>query len=84
VKADPAPTVEEMRGGREGYPERRREATKAAIARLFQEHPEYRGRRVGQITCRLVSYLSPDFPRGPDGVPKDTEVEAILDGVRAA
>ncbi len=83
VKADPAPTVEEMRKAREGYPERRRGAIKAAIARLFREHPEYRGRRVGQITCRLVSYLSPDFPRGPDGMPKDAEVEEILDGTAA-
>ena len=39
--------------------------------------------RAGQITCRLAFYLAPDFPRGPDGVPKDSEVEAILDGVAA-
>ena len=84
VKADPAPSQGKMRETREGYPERRRKAIGAAIARLFREHPEYRGRRVGQITCRLLSCISPDFPRGPDGVPKDAEVEAILDGERAA
>jgi hypothetical protein len=84
VTANAAPSQEEMQDFRESYPERRRAAIKAALARLFQEHPEYRGRRVGQITCGLASYLSPDFPRGPDGVPKDAEVEAILDGERAA
>lgn len=74
-----------MRETREGYPERRRKAIEAAITRLFREYPEYRDRRVGQITCRLVSYISSaDFPRGPDGAPKDAEVEAILDGVEAA
>ena len=83
VKLDPAPSEEEMREHRESQPERRRGAIKAAISRLFQEHPEYRGRRAGQITCRLISYLSPDFPRGPDGAPKDAEVEAILDGAAA-
>jgi hypothetical protein len=83
AKAEPAPSQEEMRETRESYPERRREAIKAAIARLFQERPEYRGRRAGQITCRLAFYFSPDFPRGPDGMPKDAEVEAILDGAAA-
>jgi hypothetical protein len=79
-KPDRSPSQEEMQATRESYPERRREAIEAAITRLFREHPEYRGRRAGQITCRLVSYLSEDFPRGPDGVPKDAEVETILDG----
>jgi hypothetical protein len=83
VKADPAPSQEEMRQTRESYPERRREAIKAAIARLFQERPEFRGRRAGQITCRLAFYFSPDFPRGRDGMPKDAEVESILDGAAA-
>ncbi len=83
VKAEPAPTADEMRETRESYPERRREAIKAALSRLFQEQPEYRGRRAGQITCRLAFYFSPDFPRGPDGMPKDAEVEAILDGAAA-
>jgi hypothetical protein len=83
VKAEPAPSQEEMRETRESYPERRREAIKAALARLFQERPEYRGRRAGQITCRLAFYFSPDFPRGRDGMPKDAEVEAILDGAAA-
>jgi hypothetical protein len=82
VKAEPAPTADEMRETRESYPERRREAIKAALARLFREQPEYRGRRAGQITCRLAFYFSPDFPRGlgDPGMPKDAEVEAILDG----
>jgi putative DNA primase/helicase len=85
VKANPAPSQEEMRETRESYPERRREAIKAAIARLFQERPEYRGCRAGQITCRLAFYFSPDFPRGlgDPGMPKDAEVEAILDGAAA-
>jgi hypothetical protein len=84
VKTNAAPSHEEMQDFREGYLERRRGAIKAALAQLFHENPEYRGRRVGQITCGLASYLSPDFSRGPDGVPKDVEVEAILDGECAA
>src|SRR5829696_1383924 len=81
VKAEPVPTEEQMRQRRENYPERRRAAIEGLIARLFAEHPEYRGRRVGQITARLVHYLGTDFPRGDLGAPKDAEVEAILDGV---
>lgn len=84
VEADPAPSEEEMRDFGESYPERRREAIGAALVRLFQEPPECRGRRAGQVACRLVFYLPEDFPRGPDGAPKDAEVEAILDGERAA
>jgi len=83
VRPEPAPSQEEMRETRESYPERRREAIKAALARLFQEQPEYRGRRAGQITCRLAFYFSPDFPRGRDGTPKDAEVEEIMDGTAA-
>ncbi len=83
IKADPAPSEEEMRGHRESAPDRRRQAVEAAIARLFREQPEYRGRRVGQITCRLMFYLPDDFPRGDIGAPKDAEVEAILDGAAA-
>ena len=71
-----------MRERREGAPERRRGAIEGAIARLFRERPEYRGRRVGQITCALVTYglVPDDFPRGvpPGGPPKDREVAAIL------
>ncbi len=83
AKAEPAPSQEEMRETRESYPERRREAIKAALARLFREHPEYRGGRAGQITCRLAFYFPPDFPRGRDGTPKDAEVEEIMDGTAA-
>jgi Bifunctional DNA primase/polymerase, N-terminal/Primase C terminal 1 (PriCT-1) len=83
VKPDRAPTEDEMQEHREATPQDRREAIKAAIARLFAEKPEYRGRRPGQVTCQLVNYLAPDFPRGPDGLPKDAEVEAILDGEAA-
>jgi hypothetical protein len=83
VRPEPAPSQEEMRETRESYPERRREAIKAALARLFREQPEYRGRRAGQITCRLAFYFSPDFPRGRDGMPKDAEVEEIMDGTAA-
>jgi hypothetical protein len=83
VKADPAPSEEEMREARESFSARRREAIEAAIAQLFREHPEYRGKRVGQITCQLMFYLPDDFLRGSIGAPKDAEVEAILDGVAA-
>jgi hypothetical protein len=83
VRADKAPTEEEMRARREAAPENRREAIRQAIARLFHERPEYRDRRVGQITCALVNYLDPEFPRGSDGVPKDHEVEELLEGVAA-
>ncbi len=83
VKVDTAPSEDEMREARESHPDRRREAIKAAIATLFQQHPEYRGRRAGQITCRLMFFLPDDFPRGELGAPKDAEVEAILDGAAA-
>jgi hypothetical protein len=81
VKPGRAPTEEEMQARREAAPGDRQDAIKAAIARLFAEKPEYRGRRAGQITCALQ--LPPDFPRGPDGYPKDAEVEAILRGAAA-
>jgi len=81
--ADEAPAEDEMRAHRDGYAERRRQAIEEAIARLFQERPEFRGRRVGQITCAIARYIGPDFPRGQDGYPKDAEVEAILSGKAA-
>jgi Domain of unknown function (DUF3854) len=83
VKADEAPAEDEMRDRREGYAERRRQYIAAAIARLFAERPEYRTRRAGQVTCALINYIGPDFPRGQDGAPKDPEVEAILEGAAA-
>jgi Domain of unknown function (DUF3854) len=84
VKADKAPAEDEMRGRREGGPGRRREAIEAAIAELFRERPEYRGRRAGQIVCAIVQdYLGEDFPRGLEGPPKDAEVKAILEGMAA-
>jgi Bifunctional DNA primase/polymerase, N-terminal/Primase C terminal 1 (PriCT-1) len=78
---DSAPTERELARIREDYPERRRRAIERAIAELFRERPEYRGRRAGQVVCALK--LPPDFPRGRDGAPKDAEVEEILAG-RAA
>jgi hypothetical protein len=63
--------------------ERRRQCIVEAIALLFAEKPIYREMRVGQITCALINYLGPDFPRGQDGAPKDAEVEAILEGAAA-
>jgi FaeA-like protein len=78
---EPAPFEREMRDLREGYPARRKGAIEVALARLFAARPEYRSRRVGQITCALPDYLGSDFPRGPDGLPRDAEVDAILDGV---
>ena len=83
IKVDQAPTEDEMRAWRESYPERRRCAIEEAIARLFAERPEYRTRRTGQVTCALIKYLDPDFPRGQEGYPKDAEVEEILSGVAA-
>lgn len=82
-QADVAPTRAEMKEARQSFPERRRAAIEVAMVRMFHEHPEYRERRAGQIACRLVSYLARDFPRGPEGVPKDHEVEEILDGEAA-
>jgi Domain of unknown function (DUF3854) len=84
VEPDEAPTEEEMQEARDSYPERRRQYITAAIARLFAERPEYRTRRTGQVTCALIHYLAPDFPRGPDGAPKDAEVEELLAGMVAA
>jgi hypothetical protein len=84
VKADPAPTQVEMQEDRESYPARRRAAITTALARLFTEHPEYRGRRAGQVACMLPWYLPADFPRGPTGAPKDGEVEKLLDGEAVA
>jgi Domain of unknown function (DUF3854) len=81
--ADEAPDEDEMRDRREGCAERRRQYITAAMACLFAERPEYRTRRAGQVTCALINYIGPDFPRGQDGAPKDAEVEAILEG-RAA
>jgi hypothetical protein len=83
IKAGEGPAEDEMRGRREGGAERRRRAIAAAIAELFRERPEYRGRRVGQVTCAIAHYIGPNFPRGPDGLPKDAEVEAILEGMAA-
>jgi len=83
VKADEAPVEDEMRAHRDGYAERRRRAIEEIIARLFQERPEFRGRRAGQITCAIARYIGQDFPRGQDGYPKDAEVEEILSGVAA-
>jgi Domain of unknown function (DUF3854) len=80
---DEAPVEDEMRARREDYPERRRQYIVEAMTRLFAERPEYRTRRPGQVTCALVGYLDPDFPRGQDGYPKDAEVEEILSGVAA-
>jgi hypothetical protein len=80
-KPDQSPAPGEIREFRESYPERRREAIEQAVACLFAERPESRSWRVGQITCGIiVSYLGQDFPRGPDGMPKDAEVEAVLRG----
>ena len=83
IKVQRAPSYAEMQHRRESYPDRRREAIAAAISRLFSERPEYRTRRPGQVTCALPNYLDPDFERGTKGLPKDAEVEAILDGVAA-
>jgi hypothetical protein len=83
VKADEAPVEDEMRAHRDGYAERRRRAIEEVIARLFQERPEFRGRRAGQITCAIARYIGQDFPRGQDGYPKDAEVEEILSGAAA-
>jgi hypothetical protein len=83
-KADRAPAEGETRKRRESFPDRRRQAIERAIAALFADRPEYRARRVGQITCALIrNYVPEDFPRGDIGMPKDREVEVILDGEAA-
>jgi Bifunctional DNA primase/polymerase, N-terminal/Primase C terminal 1 (PriCT-1) len=80
-----APTEAQMRRRRESYPERRRKAIERAIAALFAARPEYRARRVGQIVCAIIrGYIPEDFPRGDIGMPKDHEVEAILEGEAVA
>jgi hypothetical protein len=68
---------------REARPVERQNAIRSAIERLFAERPEYRGRRVGQVTCALPGYLPADFPKGTEGLPKDAEVERILAGEAA-
>jgi hypothetical protein len=84
VKPERAPSEEEMQQRRESGQAGRAEAIRAAIARLFAERPEYRTRRVGQVTCAIaMHYLSPDFPMGAGGMPKDAEVESLLDGAAA-
>jgi hypothetical protein len=84
VKPERAPTEREMQERREAGQEGRTDAIRAAIARLFAERPEYRGRRAGQITCAVaMHYLGPDFPLGSLGIPKDAEVESILEGAAA-
>ena len=86
VVPDRAPTQSEMKEHRDTFLVRRRKALEGALVRLFADKSEYRSRRVGQITCALVScgYLPDTFPRGSYGLPKDAEVEAVLDGVRVA
>ncbi len=80
-EAEQAPTPAEMRERRENAHERRRDAIAAGIGRLFRERPEYRRRRVGQITCAIINMgLPDDFPHGvgAGGAPKDHEIAAIL------
>ena len=72
---------------REGYRARLRQESRAeddrrgrieaAIARLFADRPDYRARRLGQITCALVMF---DYLPRSFRVPTDAEVEEILDG----
>jgi hypothetical protein len=81
--ADEAPTEGEMQERREARPRERQAAIRDALARLFAECPEYRTRRTGQVTCALINYISPDLVRGPEGAPKDAEVEAVLQGAVA-
>jgi hypothetical protein len=80
VKPDPVPSEKEMDEYRESRPARRRQAIASAIARLFEAEPEQRGRRAGQITCRLPCYMPAGFPWWPKGPVTEAEVEAILDG----
>src|SRR5215207_985421 len=81
ARPDREPTEREMEQTREGSAWHRSTGIERAIASLFAERPEYRTRRVGQITCALIAHLGAGFPRGDLGGPKDAEVEAILDGV---
>jgi hypothetical protein len=73
VKPERAPTEREMQERREVAPASRARVVEEALVRLFRERPEYRRRRVGQITCALPRYL------GGGPVPKDREVAGILE-----
>jgi hypothetical protein len=44
------------------------------LKRLFEEHPEYRTRRLGQIACRLHMGQYTPF------VPKEEEIDAMMEG----
>jgi hypothetical protein len=78
IKPERAPTVREMEERREAAPESRARVVEEALVRLFRERPEYRRRRVGQITCALPRYLSPE-PLDSGGLPKDREVAVVLE-----
>lgn len=90
IRPERAPSRSDMDRHRESGPDRRRGAIESALVRLFRDRPEYRGRRIGQITCAVIAggYIGPDFPRGvdPGGPPTDHEVATILqeNGVEVA
>lgn len=62
----------ERRERQEGPGEDRLQAVAEGLHRLFEEHPEYRERRPGQVGCRLHMSRYTSF------VPKDEEVEAVM------
>ncbi len=90
AEPEDAPTEKEMEERRENAPDRRRAGVEQALVHLFRQYPEYRGRRVGQITCGLImrGLVPENFPRevGLGGAPKDAEVASILEdnGVEVA
>ena len=75
LKSGESATVKELRERRERQEvtgEERFQAVAEGLRRLFEEHPEYRQRRPGQVGCRL--YMS----RYTLFVPTDEEVEAAM------
>lgn len=86
---DPA-LVEELRARKEeiisSLKSERRDAVARAVQDLLEARPEFRERRVGQITCGVImwGHLPEDFPRSvdPGGFPKDREVAEVLSNLR--
>jgi transcriptional regulator with XRE-family HTH domain len=71
LETSPENVVFGMFGGFEG--KERSEILAEGVRRLFEEHPEYRERRPGQVGCRLHMGRYTPF------APTDEEVEAVIE-----